>query len=207
MGAGGWTPSAPFFVIVDAMFRALGSLLVAGLLFAPPQVRVQRLDGGPPTLDPFATPAGTTAIVFLFTSTDCPISNRFAPEVRRIAAAFAPKGVLFRLVYVNPTEEATAIREHMAAFAYAGATDAIRDSKLALAKFVGATVTPEAVVYAGGRVQYRGRIDDRYVDLGLERPAAMTHDLADALAAVLAGKPVLHPTTQAVGCFIADLAR
>jgi hypothetical protein len=114
---------------------------------------------------------------------------------------------LFRLVYVNPTEAATAIREHMAAFAYAGATDAIRDSTLALAKFVGATVTPEAVVYAGGRVAYRGRIDDRYVDLGLERPAATTHDLADALAAVLAGKPVLHPTTQAVGCFIADLAR
>jgi hypothetical protein len=183
--------------MVDGVFRPLGMLLFAGLLFAPPQVRVQRLDGGPPTLDPFAAPAGT----------NCPNSNRFAPEVRRIATAFAPKGVLFRLVYVNPAEAATAIREHMAAFAYAGATDAIRDSTLALAKFVGATVTPEAVVYAGGRVVYRGRIDDRYVDLGLERPAATTHDLADALAAVLAGKPVLHPTTQAVGCFIADLAR
>jgi hypothetical protein len=189
------------------MFRALSTLLVAGLLFAPPQVRVQRVDGGPLTLDPLAAPAGTKAIVFLFTSTDCPISNRFAPEVRRIAAAFAAKGVLFRLVYVNPTEDATAIRDHMAAFAYAGATEAIRDPKLALAKFVGATVTPEAVVYAGGRVAYRGRIDDRYVDLGLERPAATTHDLADALVAVLAGTPVPHPTTQAVGCFIADLAR
>src|SRR5258706_161747 len=76
-----------------------------------------------------------------------------------------------------------------------------------LAKFVGATITPEAVVYAGGRVAYRGRIDDRYVDLGLERPAATTHDLAEALAAVLAGTPVPHPTTQAVGCYIADLAR
>jgi hypothetical protein len=62
-------------------------------------------------------------------------------------------------------------------------------------------------VYAGGRVVYRGRIDDRYVDLGLERPAATTHDLADALAAVVAGKPVPHPNTQAVGCFIADFAR
>jgi len=189
------------------MFRALGTLVFAGLLFAPPQVRVQGLDGGPPTVDPFAAPAGTRAIVFLFTATDCPISNRFAPEVRRLATAFGPQGVLFRLVYVNPAEDATAIRDHMAAFAYAGATRAIRDSTHALVRFVGATITPEAVVYADGRVVYRRRIDDRYVDLGLERPAATTHDLADALAAVVAGKPVPHPTTQAVGCFIADLAR
>jgi hypothetical protein len=187
------------------MTRMVAVGLTMALLQAP--VRVQRLDGGPPTLDPFSAPAGIKAIVFLFTSTDCPISNRFAPEVRRLATAYAPQGVLFRLVYVNPAEDATAIREHMAAFAYAGATEAIRDSKHALAKFVGATITPEAVVYAGGRVAYRGRIDDRYVDLGLERPAATTHDLAEALAAVLAGKPVSHPTTQAVGCYIADLAR
>jgi hypothetical protein len=198
--------SAFLFVIVTVMDRVLAMALSAALLQAP-GVRVQRLEGGPSTFDPFTAPAGIKAIVFLFTSTDCPISNRFAPEVRRIATAFAPQGVLFRLVYVNPAEDATAIREHMAAFAYAGATDAIRDPKHSLARFVGATITPEAVVYAGGRVAYRGRIDDRYVDLGLERPAATTHDLADALAAVLAGKPVPHPTTQAVGCFIADFAR
>jgi hypothetical protein len=198
--------SAFLFVIVTVMDRVLAMALSAALLQAP-GVRVQRLEGGPSTFDPFTAPAGIKAIVFLFTSTDCPISNRFAPEVRRIATAFAPQGVLLRLVYVNPAEDATAIREHMAAFAYAGATDAIRDPKHSLARFVGATITPEAVVYAGGRVAYRGRIDDRYVDLGLERPAATTHDLADALAAVLAGKPVPHPTTQAVGCFIADFAR
>src|SRR5712692_7761401 len=179
-------------------------IVLAGALLQVPAVGVQRLDGGPATVDPFTAPADIKAIVFLFTSTDCPISNRFAPEVRRIAATFAPQRVLFRLVYVNPAEDTGAIREHMTAFAYAGAAEAIRDPKHSLVRFVGATITPEAVVYAGGRVAYRGRIDDRYVDLGLERPAATTHDLADALAAVLAGKPVPHPTTQAVGCFIAD---
>jgi hypothetical protein len=65
-------------------------------------------------------------------------------------------------------------------------------------------VTPEAAVYANGRVVYHGRIDDRYVDLGLERPAPTVHDLDDALTAVLAGRPVEHPVTQAVGCYIAD---
>ena len=172
---------------------------------AADQPRVQHIDGG--AVDPFAAPAGVTAIVFLFTSTDCPISNRYAPEVRRLAAAFAPRGVVFRLIYPNPAERAPAIREHMTAFAYAGATQALRDPEHALVKFVGATVTPEAAVYAGGHIVYRGRIDDRYVDLGLERPAPTRRDLAEALAAVIAGKPVSQPTTQAVGCFIADFVR
>ncbi len=168
-------------------------------------VIVQTLAGA--SVDALDAPAGTKAIVFLFTSTDCPISNRYAPEVRRIAERFARHGVVFRLVYPSPSEGAPAIRDHMKAFSYEGATDALRDPRLALVKFAGATITPEAAVYAGGRVVYRGRIDDRYVDLGLERPAPTQHDLADALAAVVAGKPVRQPTTQAVGCFIADLAR
>jgi ribosomal protein L35AE/L33A len=168
-------------------------------------VLVQTLTGA--RVDALHAPARTKAIVFLFTSTDCPISNRYAPEVRRIAETFASSGVVFRLVYVNPAEKAAAIRRHMAAFSYAGATGAVRDPDHALVKFAGATVTPEAMVYAGGRVVYRGRIDDRYVDLGVERPAPTRHDLADALAAVVAGQPVPQATTQAVGCFIADFQR
>jgi hypothetical protein len=168
-------------------------------------VLVQALSGAP--LDALQAPAGTKAIVFLFTSTDCPISNRYAPEVRRIADAFGSKGVVFRLVYPNPSEDARAIREHMAAYAYAGIAEAVRDPKLALAKFAGATVTPEAAVVVGGKVLYRGRIDDRYVDLGRERPAPTRRDLFDTLTAILAGKPAPLATTQAVGCFISDFAR
>jgi len=168
-------------------------------------VIVQALSGAP--VDALKAPPGTRAIVFIFTSTDCPISNRYAPELKRLAATFVPRGVLFRLVYPNPAEDVTAIRTHMAAFAYGGATQALRDPKQALAKFVGATITPEAAVYAGGRVQYRGRIDNRFVDFGVDRPAATEHDLYAAIAAVLAGKPVPHPETQPVGCYIADFAR
>jgi hypothetical protein len=168
-------------------------------------VLVQALGGAP--VDALEAPAGTKAIVFVFTSTDCPISNRYAPELTRLATEFAAKGVVFRLVYPDPHDDAPAIRAHMDAYAYAGAMQALRDPKHALVKFAGATITPEAAVYADGRVQYRGRIDDRYVDLGVERPAATRHDLADAIAAVLAGRPVAVPETQPVGCFIADFTR
>jgi hypothetical protein len=168
-------------------------------------VLVQTLAGA--SVDPLQAPAGTKAIVFLFTSTDCPISNRYAPEVRRLAETYGSKGVVFRLVYPNPAETPAAIREHMSAFQYAGAAEGLRDPSHALVKLAGATVTPEAAIYAGGNLMYRGRIDNRYVELGIERPAATQRDLADALAAVLAGKPVAAPTTPAVGCFIADFAR
>jgi hypothetical protein len=152
-------------------------------------------------------PPGTVAIVFVFTSTDCPVSNRYAPELRRIADEFHSKGVVFRLVYPSPADDAEAIREHMSAYAYLGAFDAVRDPKQSLAKYTGATITPEAAIVVSGRVVYRGRIDDRFVDLGRERPAPTTRDLFDALSAVVGGKPVPHATTQAVGCFISDLAR
>jgi hypothetical protein len=158
-------------------------------------------------VDPLQQSAGTKAIVFLFTSTDCPISNRYAPEVRRLAQTFGPRGVVFRLIYPGRADGPDAVRQHMAAFAYSGATEAYRDPDLALVKFTGATVTPEVAVVVGAKVVYRGRIDDRIVDFGLERAMPTVHDLGDALTAVLAGRPVAHPVTQSVGCFIADLAR
>ena len=185
----------------------IGSLLTASGSVAAGQLRVHALNGGPATFDPFKVPAGVNVIVFLFTSTECPISNRYAPEVRRLAAAFAPQGVVFRLIYADPAEKDAAVRDHMAAFAYAGTTEALRDPEHALVKFTGATITPEVAVYAHGRIQYRGRIDDRFVDFGVERPAPAHRDLADALAAVVAGKPVAQPSTQAIGCYIADTAR
>jgi thiol-disulfide isomerase/thioredoxin len=168
-------------------------------------VLVQALSGA--TVDALQTPVGSKAIVFLFTSTDCPISNRYAPEVRRVAEAFGSKGVVFRLVYPSPSDDANAIREHMAAYGYAGAYEAMRDPRQALVKFAGATITPEAAVVVDGHVVYRGRIDDRFVDLGRERPAPTQRDLFDALTAIMAGKPAPHATTQAVGCYISDLVR
>jgi hypothetical protein len=168
-------------------------------------VLVQALSGAP--VDALRAPAGTRAIVFLFTSTDCPISNRYAPEVRRIAGEFASKGVVFRIVYPSPADDAKAIREHMSAYAYEGVVEALRDPKQALVKFAGATITPEVAVVVGGRLVYHGRIDDRFVDLGRERPAPTERDLVDALTAILAGKPLPRAATQPVGCFISDLAR
>jgi hypothetical protein len=69
-----------------------------------------------------------------------------------------------------------------------------------------AQITPEVAVFDRERhLVYEGRIDDRYVDFFRERPAPTTHELDDALQAVLAGKPVAKSEVRGVGCYISDL--
>ena len=142
--------------------------------------------------------------VLIFVSIDCPVSNRYAPEIKRIYDDFAPSGVRFRLVYPNPLDSDEAISRHVREYGYPMIGERDRGHKLA--KTAGATITPEAAVFdKNGRLVYLGRIDDRFVELGRERPAATQLDLRNALTAVLAGKAVSRLHTQAVGCFIADM--
>lgn len=144
------------------------------------------------------------ASVLIFISADCPVSNRYAPEIQRLYREFAPKGFRFTLVYPNPSDDIAVIERHTREYALPSIVE--RDPGHALVKKAQATVTPEAVVFDNkDRVIYRGRIDDRFVELGRERPAATKHDLRNALNAVLAGRRVDPAKTQAVGCFIADM--
>lgn len=158
------------------------------------------LSGKP--IDPFQGKA--RARVFLFVRSDCPISNQYAPEVRRIAKEFANRGVEFWVVVPDKTATKAAIIKHMKAYGFPG--QAIRDPNQVLVKRAKATISPEAAVFnAAGKEVYRGRIDNLYVNIGLERRAATTHDLEAAISAVLAGRPVKQPVTKAVGCWLADL--
>lgn len=148
---------------------------------------------------------GTLALtVLIFVSIDCPVSNRYAPEIKRLHDEFTPRGVRFRLVYPNPLDDDAAVTRHLRDFGYPPIAE--RDRDRALVKMAGATITPEAAVFdESRRLVYRGRIDDRFVELGRERPQATRRDLRNALTAALAGKPVDPSQTQAVGCFIADM--
>jgi hypothetical protein len=144
------------------------------------------------------------ATVVVFTRSDCPVSNRYAPEVRRLYEEFQPQGVRFFMVYVDPKETSDTIRKHLKEYEYP--CPGLRDPKHRLAQETGATITPEAVVFdARHEISYRGRIDNLYSDFGKARDEATTHELADALTATLAGKPMALPVTEAVGCYIGDL--
>jgi hypothetical protein len=178
--------------------------LVAAVLAVTASVRVPNLENKP--IDPLQTSAGTKATVIVFVSTDCPISNRYAPDIRKLHDTYEKDGVAFWLVYPNPADSVADIRDHVKSFAFPGTP--LRDVKHDLVKVAGATITPEAAVYdAKGTLMYRGRIDDRYSAVGIEKAQATQHDLQDAIAATVAGKPVKQKLTQAVGCYIADFVR
>ncbi len=82
----------------------------------------------------------------------------------------------------------------------------LRDPHHVLVKRSQATVSPEAAVFdSANRLQYLGRIDDRFVDFGKTRLAAQTHDLELSITAVLDGRPVPEARTRAIGCYLADV--
>jgi len=144
------------------------------------------------------------AIVVIFVGIDCPISNSYAPKLRRLSQVFASRGVVLRLVYPNPDERETKIKKHLKE--YELPFTAYRDPRHELTRAAGVSVTPEAAVYVPGKGWvYHGRIDDRYLELGKARPAATHEDLQEALDAVLAGTPLKVSSTRAIGCSISAL--
>jgi hypothetical protein len=144
---------------------------------------------------------GWTTVLFFVTS-DCPISNSYAPEIQRICGEYGRKGVACSLVYEDVSLDAEGVRKHLDDYLFRGIHTVI-DRDRSVAARSGATVTPQAVLMdANGDIRYRGRIDNRYEELGRPRRVVTVRDLRDALDAVLDGKPVPRPETPALGCYI-----
>src|SRR5262245_42972187 len=139
------------------------------------------------------------AIVLIFLGTECPVSNGYSPEYRRLAEAYAGKGVLFYGVHPDPDVTAEIAGKHAAEYRLPWVV--LLDPTQGVAKQAGVEVVPEAVVLSPkGQVLYRGRIDDLYTPDGQRREQAKTRDLDEALRAVLAGKPPPVAQTKAYGC-------
>ncbi len=145
------------------------------------------------------------ATVVIFTLPDCPIANSFAPEINRLVADYSAKGVGVYLAHVDHALTAVDARKH--ATDYGFRCPVLLDTQHALVKTLGATRTPQAFLLdAKGQTVYRGRINNLYADYGQRRQSVTQHDLRDALEAVLAGKPVAQPVTEAIGCHIQTLS-
>lgn len=150
-------------------------------------------------------PSAPRATVYVFLADTCPISQAATLPLRELHGRYATQGI--RFVGVFPARESTpAVR---AAFAktYQVPFPLQADPGHRLTRQLRARVTPEVVVLApdGRTVLYQGRLNDAYAGLGQHRPVTRRHELADALAAVAAGRPVAVPRTEPVGCFIEEI--
>jgi thiol-disulfide isomerase/thioredoxin len=144
------------------------------------------------------------ATVFFFIAPECPISNGYAPEIGRIVDAFSPRGVAFYAVHPDPSVSAEAASRHALEFGYR--FPVLLDPTRTLTQKVGATMTPEAAVLdRSGNLLYLGRVDDLFYDYGKRRHAATTHEVRDAIDAVLEGRPVAQKTVLPIGCEIAPI--
>ncbi len=134
--------------------------------------------------------------VFIFTSTQCPISSIYTPRINKLVSTFNNRGVQFFIVNSNQEDSVETVRK------FANDREircpVVKDKGTELADALSANSTPEAVVIDSDFiVRYRGRIDDNTEVEKVIRPY-----LHDALIAILAGKPILRSRTLAVGCAI-----
>jgi peroxiredoxin len=145
------------------------------------------------------------AVVIVFLSFECPISNSYVPTLVSLHEAFAGKGVAF--LGINASEDLTPAEVAKKASEYKLPFPVLKDDELKAADLLKAKTSPEAFVLDHNRVlRYRGRIDNTW-SARLKRNRQTTqHDLKDALTALAAGKSPRTPATVAVGCPIVRTA-
>src|ERR1700761_1617669 len=199
-----------------ALFAAsLGSLLASHAGAEDTFVYGKDIDGHDVTS---ISAQDTKYVAAIFVATDCPISNRYLPLLVRLSRQFAPRpatggdGIRIWLVYPNAGDTLAAVHAHQSQYPAAASLPQLiaPDSRfLAHAKV---HVTPEAAIFhadppPGGSIMsqpvlWHGRIDDRYLTFGTQRPAATRHDLADALNALLEGRQPTPHAAPPIGCAI-----
>jgi peroxiredoxin len=145
---------------------------------------------------------GQKAIVVFFSCNHCPYVQAYEERLMGLQRDFADRKVA--LVAINANETAnypedtfpkmvTRAKEKGFNFPY------LRDETQAVADAYGAHYTPEIFLLDADHIlRYTGRIDDNW-----QHPEKVTtHNLRDALEAVLSSRPVTDPETHAVGCTI-----
>jgi len=139
-------------------------------------------------------------LVVLFTCNHCPYVIGSEDRMIRFVADYAPRGVAMVAINSNETEQHPAdsfdhmkqrAKEKNFKFPY------LRDETQQVALAYGALRTPHYYVFdAQRKLRYTGRMDDNPRNPGKET----THELRDAIDAVLAGKEPTVPLTNPIGC-------
>lgn len=136
------------------------------------------------------------AVVVIFISTRCPVSNAYNDRMIALANTYASRGVTFVGIDANQTEPTAEVTQYVKDHKFPFAV--LKDGDDSAANAYAAQVTPETyVIDSNGVLDYHGRIDNNRDITQVD-----THDLANALDEVLAGKPVVKPLTKAFGCSV-----
>lgn len=144
-------------------------------------------------------------VVLVFSSTECPIANAMAPDIKRASDETREAGGRFYIVHARRDLEPEAVRTH--ARNYELTMPVLVDRDHALVEELDATVTPEAAVlrFTGTNryeVIYRGSVNNLFGSVGNRRKQATEHYLRDAIASGAAGEPIEVKVREPFGCYI-----
>lgn len=137
--------------------------------------------------------------VFVFLSTECPVSNSYLQPLNKLQQNIDTEKVHLFGVVTDATVKRAEAAKHFEEFKLT--LPVLFDPAGHLAAELKPTHVPEAfVLNASGSLVYRGAIDDTWGSVGRRRSGPSNHYLADAIAAVLRGRPIATPKTNPVGC-------
>ncbi|MCY3022970.1 MAG: thioredoxin family protein [Planctomycetota bacterium] len=162
-----------------------------------PQFSLPGVDGKTYALKDFTA---AKAVVVCFTCNHCPAATGNESRERAFVNEYAPKGVAYIAINSNdlafhPDDSFEHMKERAKRLGFTWPF--LRDESQMVAKAYGAQRTPHFFVLdAARKVVYTGRMDDNPHD-GTQ---ATTHELRDAVDALLAGKPIRMPVTEPIGC-------
>lgn len=147
-----------------------------------------------------ATFTGVRAVVLVSHQVACGVLRRQAPEIERVAKAYAEKGVRFFFVNGSIQDDAASIRKERDA--YGLKIPILIDKGQAILRDAGFKVTAEILVIDAKTREriYQGPVNDRVEVEGVK--AKGTPYLRDALDDFLAGRPVKEANRRAFGCSI-----
>lgn len=153
-------------------------------------------------IQPLASASAKKARVFVFVTGECPISRSYFPLLGRLDEKWnkPDSPVSLKAVWADVTDSPAEIRKFAQEYSIGLPILVDRDGQLG-ERFKTKTVPEAFVLDADGKLVYRGRIDDKYREIGRKRPEATENTLEDAVAAIVAGEPVKAAETEAIGCF------
>jgi alkyl hydroperoxide reductase subunit AhpC len=138
----------------------------------------------------------------VFTCNHCPYARAYEDRLRQLQRDYAPHGV--QVLAINSNDSVAYPEDSFPNMIQRARAQQfnypyLRDETQRVARAYGAEYTPEVfVLNAKCLVRYIGRIDDNW-----QHPDKVkTHDLRDALDAVLHHRPMPNPVTHAIGCTI-----
>lgn len=181
------------FVAVILLGIVFSNLILAGELKKAESFSLKDYNGKLHSLSDYKN---SKAIVLIFVSTQCPVSNAYNKRMAKLYSQYKDNNVKIIGINSNKAETAEDIKKHAAEKNLQFAI--LKDENNIVADKFEASLTPEAYVLNGNlEVVYHGRIDDNR-----KAEDVQTSDLSVAIDEVLAGKAVSNPKTKAFGCSI-----